>query len=59
MVVNRDFKWAYHIAKAYSISEVLQVQFIYLSNVSTSAKEPHIFNVNVMVQIQPITLKDG
>lgn len=29
MVVNRDFKWAYHIAKAYSISEVLQVQFIY------------------------------
>ena len=24
MVVNRDFKWAYHIAKAYSISEVLQ-----------------------------------
>ena len=29
MVVNRDFKWAYHIAKAYSIREVLQVQFIY------------------------------
>lgn len=29
MVVNLDFKWAYHIAKAYSISEVLQVQFIY------------------------------
>ena len=29
MVENRDFKWAYHIAKAYSISEILQVQFIY------------------------------